>query len=187
MVYFVTQRYKSILNFPEYLYENTILMGIKDIIKEELQSLLKEGYVMEHDNFKFRQEIKNSNFYNYQNFSNDFDINLDESNIVINWRIGFWLNDQGVENFLVQGDSVEGTYHVELLNKQSDDVEQEMDKNIAEIPWNFEIYPTSLKMGNGLYIKSLNFDFETKICTVNFFDNNNQLGESKIPPQYQSK
>jgi len=174
LLFFITQRYESILEFPEYLYEITVLMEIKDIIKEELQSLLKEGYVMEHDNFKFRQELKNSSFYNYQNFSNDFDVDLHESDIVINWRIGFWLNDQGVENFLVQADSVEGTYHVELLNKQSDDIEQEMDKNIAEIPWKFQIYPTNMKTGEGLYIESLDFDFETKICTVNFFDSDNQ-------------
>lgn len=187
MVYFITQRYKSILEFQEYLYEITVLMEIKDIIKEELQSLLKEGYVMEHDNFKFRQVIKNSSFYNYHNFSNDFDVDINDCDIVINWRIGFWLNDQGVENFLVQVDSVEGNYHVELLNKQSDDIEQEMDKNIAEIPWKFEIYPTSLKMGDGLYIDSLDFNFQTKECTVSFFENDTQLEESKIPPQYQSK
>jgi hypothetical protein len=149
-------------------------MEIKDIIKEEFQKFLNEGYVMEHDNFKFRQEIKKNSFYNFQNFSNDYDVDINESDIIINWRIGFWLNDQGVENFLVQADSVEGTYHVELLNKQSDEVEQENDKNIAEIPWKFQINSTALKMGKGLYIESLDFDFETKICTVNFFDINNQ-------------
>jgi hypothetical protein len=143
-------------------------MEIKDIIKEELQNFLHEGYVMEHDNFKFKQEIKNSGFYNFQSFSNDFDVDISESQIFINWRIGFWLNDMGVENFLVQADSVEGTYHVELFNKQSDEVEQEMDKNIAEIPWKFQIDDAELRKGGGLYVQSLEFDFETKICTVDF-------------------
>lgn len=145
-------------------------MKIKNIIKEELQTILKEGYVMEHDNFKFRQVIEIINFYNFQSFSNDFDIDIKESEIAINWRIGFWLNDQGVENFLVQADSVEGTYHVEMLNKQTDEVEQEMDKNISETPWRFQVTPTTLKMGDGVYIESLDFDFQTKICTVNFFE-----------------
>ena len=168
MFYFVRQRYKRILEFIEYLYEITVLMEIKDIIKEELQSLLKEGYVMEHDNFKFRQEIKNSSFYNFQSFSNDFDVDVNESDIIINWRIGFWLNDMGVENFLVQVDSVEGTYHVEYFNKQSDEVEQEDDKNIAEIPWKFRVDEANLTLGGGLYVQSLDFDFETKICAVDF-------------------
>ena len=143
-------------------------MEIKDIIKEELQTLLKEGYVMEHDNFKFRQEVEKCSFYNYQNFSNDFDVDIHESDIAINWRIGFWLNEMGVENFLIQCDSVEGTYHVELLNKQSDEVEQEDDKNIAEIPWKFQIDDTILQKGGGLYVQDIEFDFETKICTVDF-------------------
>lgn len=146
-------------------------MEIKDIIKEELQELLKEGYVMEHDNFKFREKIEDCTFYNYQSFSNDFDVRINESDIVINWRIGFWLNEKGIDNFLVQADSVEGTYHVELLNKQSDEVEQEMDKNITEKEgeWKFEIPEMNLKKGEGMYVKSLAFDFKTKICTVNFY------------------
>jgi len=172
MVYFVTQRYESILEFPEYLYEIPILMEIKDIIKEEFQKFLNEGYVMEHDNFKFRQEIKNSGFYNYENFSNDFDVDINESDIIINWRIGFWLNDTGVENFLVQADSVEGTYKVVLLDKQTDEVSQEIDKNIAEIPWKFQILEANLKLGDTLYI-----DFKTKICAITFYDTNNSLNE----------
>ena len=145
-------------------------MKINDIIKEELQTILKEGYVMEDERFRFRQVIKNANFYNFQSFSNDFDVDVTESDIAVNWRIAFWLNDQGVENFLVQADSVEGSYHVELLNKQSDEVEQEMDKNIAEVPWKFQVNPTTLKTGDGLYIDSLDFDFQSKVCTVTFFE-----------------
>jgi len=80
----------------------------------------------------------------------------------------------GVENFLVQADSVEGTYKVVLLDKQTDEVSQEDDKNIAEIPWKFKIYDATLKLGDTLYINSLDFDFKTKICTVTFFDSDNQ-------------
>lgn len=147
-------------------------MKINDIIKEEHLKLLKEGYVMEHDNFKFNQEIKNSSFYNYDNFSNDFDVDISESAIILNWRIGFWLNDMGVENFLVQADSVEGTYNVKLLDKQTDEVSQEMDKNIGEIPWRFEITEADLKLGGTLYVESLDFDFSTKKCVVTFYANN---------------
>lgn len=149
-------------------------MEINDIIKEEFQKILKEGYVMEHDNFKFRQEVKNSSFYNYQNFSNDYDVDINESSIVISWRIGFWLNDVGIENFIVQADSVEGTYKVILLNKQTDEEEQEIDKDIAETPWKFEIPDATLRLRDTLYVDTLDFDFETKICRVTFFDSENQ-------------
>ena len=147
-------------------------MDIKNIINEEFQNILKEGYVMEHDNFKFRQQVEPAKigFYNYQNFSNDFDVDIIENNIFINWRIGFWLNDMGVENFLVQADSVEGIYKVNLLDKQTDEVSQEIEKNIAEIPWKFQIYDAKLKLRDSLYVDSLDFDFNTKICNVTFFD-----------------
>lgn len=160
--------------FQEYLYKIIELMKINNIIQEELKKFLKEGYVMEHENFKFRQEIKKSNFYNYQNFSNDYDVYINESQIFINWRIGFWLNDIGIENFIVQADSVDGIYKVNLLNKQTDELVQEIDKNIAEVQWKFQINDAVLKLNDTLYIESLDFDFKTKICVVTFIDNNNQ-------------
>lgn len=144
-------------------------MNIKNIIKEEFYNILAEGYVMEHDNFKFRQQLTNSTFWNFQSFSSDFDVDIKESDIFISWRIGFWLNDNGVESFIVKADSVEGTYKVILLNKQSNEVEQEIDKNIGDEPWKFQIPDANLKLNESLYIESLEFDFETKICSVKFY------------------
>lgn len=162
-------------------------MEINNIIKDEFKKFITEGYVMEHDNFKFRQEFTNSSFYNFKNFSNDFDVDISESDIFINWRIGFWLNNNGIENFLVRVDSVEGTYKVMLFDKQTDETSQENEKDIAEHPWKFQILDVALKLNNTLYIDSLSFDFKTKICDVTFFSSDNQIEESKIPPQYLSK
>ena len=67
-------------------------MKLKNIINEELKNLINEGYVMEHDNFKFSQKVETCSFYNYESFSTDHDIDISEYEIVINWRIGFWLN-----------------------------------------------------------------------------------------------
>jgi len=149
-------------------------MNVKEIINEEFKSFLTEGYVMEDDKLKFRQEFKNAGFQNFQSFSGDHDIDIIESDIIISWRIGFWLNQGGIEHFLVQGDSVEGTYKVELRNKQTDEVEQELDKNIAEESWKFQIYDATLVLNEYLYIESLDFDFKTKICTITFFDTLNK-------------
>lgn len=149
-------------------------MKIKNIIKEELQCLLKEGYIMEHDNFKFQQKIENPSFHNFQSFSTDHDVDVIESDIYINWRIGFSLNEMGVDSFLVQADTVQGTFKVELRDKQSDEVSQEIDKNIAETPWKFQILEANLILGSTLYIENLTFDFQTKICNVEFFNPDNQ-------------
>jgi len=145
-------------------------MEIKNIIKEELHTLLKEGYVMEHDNFKFQQKIENPVFNNFQSFSGDHDVDVLESDIYVNWRIGFVLDERGVEKFKAQVDSVEGTYKVELRDKQSDEVSQELDKNIAENNWRFQILDANLILGGFLYIENLTFDFATQICNVEFFD-----------------
>jgi hypothetical protein len=149
-------------------------MKINNIIREEIGNFLNESFVLQDDNFKFRQEIKNSSFYNFESFSNDFDVDVNESDLFINWHIGFWLNDFGVENFFVEIDGVDGTYKVVLLNKQSDEVEQENDKNIAEFPWKFKVTEANLRLGKTLYVDTLDFDFKTKICTVTFFDEENQ-------------
>ena len=168
MFSFVTQRYKSISEFPEYLYEIAVFMKIKDIIREEYQELLKEGYVMEHDNFKFKQKVENPSFFNYQAFSNDYDVDISESEIYMSWRIGFWLNEMGIENFLIQVDGVEGTYNVKLYDKRTDEEAQNTDRDIAEIPWRFNVSEASLQKGGGLYIQDATFDFETKNCDVDF-------------------
>jgi hypothetical protein len=149
-------------------------MKINNIVNEEYVKLLKEAYSFENDNLQFRQEIKNSSFYNYEAFSNDFDVDVNESDIFINWRISFWLNDYGVENFVVEVDNVIGTYKMVLLNKQSDEVEQENEKDIAEFPWKFKIEDAVLRLGKTLYVQSLDFDFKTKVCKVTFFDEENQ-------------
>jgi hypothetical protein len=149
-------------------------MKINEIVQQEYVKLLKESYSMEHENFKFRQEIKNSSFYNFESFSNDFDVDINESDIFITWHIAFWLNDMGIENFIVEADSVEGTYKLGFLNKQSDELEQEADKNIAEFQWKFIVDEANLHLGKTLYVDTLDFDFKTKVCRVTFFDEDNR-------------
>jgi len=37
--------------------------NLQKLISEELNGLINESYIMEHENFKFRQEIKNSSSF----------------------------------------------------------------------------------------------------------------------------
>lgn len=138
------------------------------LINEEVTNYLNEGYVFEGDNFKFQQRVNNSMFYNYEGFSTDYDLNIMESDIMVNWHIVFWLNEYGIENFNIIVDNVEGTYKIQYLNKQTDVQEQEVDKNISEIKWKFVVGNVSLELGNGLYITGLTFDFKTNTCDVEF-------------------
>jgi len=137
---------------------------IHSIIKEEAQKLLNENYVMEHDNFKFKQKVKTISFNNSDSFLKDSNIDTNKSNITINWRVIFWLNESGIENFIIAIDNVEGTYHINQKNNK------QTDNNIAEIKWKFETNDVNLKTGNTLYVNSLDFDFNTKVCLVTFDD-----------------
>ena len=132
---------------------------INKILNEEIVKYLNESYVLENENLNFRQEIKTSSFFNYDGFSDDFDTDILESDIFINWHVTFRLNDLGIENFIVEIDSVDGVYRLSLLNKQSDEMEQQNDKDISEIPWKFIIDDATLYLGKTLYVESMNFDF----------------------------
>jgi hypothetical protein len=143
-------------------------MKLNEIIQEEMVNVLNEAYSMEHENFRFRQRVRDSWFNNYEGFSNDYDTDITESDIIVNWHIIFWLNDFGVENFVINVDSVEGIYRVQLLNKQTDMTEQEVDKDISEIDWKFEVGDAALQLNGSLYVTGLNFDFKTNVCRVQF-------------------
>jgi hypothetical protein len=143
---------------------------VKNIIDEVVENFIFESISMEHENFKFRQNIKNSSFYNYSSFSQDFDVDINESSVFVNWHIAFWLNDLGIENFIVVIDSVDGQYRLDLLDKQTDELTQQTDKDIAGTEWKFEVDDANLHMNDSLYIDMLDFDFKTNTCRVTFFD-----------------
>jgi hypothetical protein len=140
-------------------------MKINSIINEELHNIINEGYVFKDDRFKFKQTI-NADFYNYNSFSSDYDTEISPTPIVINWRVNFWLNQQGIENFSVEIESVEGFYTLMFLDKQTDKSAQETEKNIAEIEWKFQVNKPTIEYGGGLYVSAVDFDFSNKICRV---------------------
>jgi hypothetical protein len=57
-----------------------------------------------------------------------------------------------------------------MNNKQTDVLEQQTDKDIAEIQWKFIIKDAVLRMNEQLYVESLEFDFATNSCKVYFYD-----------------
>jgi hypothetical protein len=139
------------------------LMKIINIINEEIFSHNERQPV-----FRFTDNVENPSFFKFQAYSNDYDVDITESNINVTWRTGFWLNDNGIENFIIDIESVQGSYHVELRDKQSDELTQENDRDINEVPWKFHIIDAPLEKDKSLYVTDLSFDFETKVCTVSF-------------------
>lgn len=146
------------------------IIQLDEILNEEINNYLNEGYVFENENFKFKNKIERPSFYNYSTFSNDYDVDVSESDIYVNWQVGFWLNNFGIENLIINIINVEGTYNVKLYDKQSDELAQESDKNINEIQWQFVTENAILREGKTLYVESADFDFNTKECIISFYE-----------------
>lgn len=143
-------------------------MKFNDIINEEIQGLLNEAYVMSDDRFQFNVTLTGSTFYNYESFTTEFDSDIIQSDIVVTWKVSFWLNQMGIENLIIDVEKVEGTYTLQLFDKHTDERKQETQKNIQEIDWKFVIEEASLIKGSSLYISELEFDFKTNTCSVKF-------------------
>ena len=143
-------------------------MNIDNIVNEEISKFLNESYIMTDDRFKFAQRINNSTFYNYESFTTEFDTDIVESDIVVNWTASFWLNQMGFENFIIDVTGVQGTFNLQMFDKHTDELKQDTPKNIQEYEWKFVINDATLEKGGALYISTLDFDFANKTCTVSF-------------------
>lgn len=141
---------------------------MKNLIKEELNKILNENRVYSDENLVFEEQITNVNYNNYESFSSEYDSEITESNILIKWKIGFWLNKYGIENFIINIENIEGFFTLSLQDKQSDESMQKTQKNINDFNWNFKIENASLNKGNSLYVSEISFDFKDQICTVSF-------------------
>lgn len=143
------------------------MSNINKFINEEIKKL-DESYVYADDSLQFVANVQNSTFHNFKKFTNDFDVLINESNINVKWNIKFWLNQYGVENFIIEADSVEGYYNLEKYDKISDESKGVDKKDINEVNWSFQNNQADLSAGGSLYVRSLSFDFDTSTCTVNF-------------------
>ena len=140
---------------------------MENLINEEIINLM-EGRVYSDENFTFKQRLNNSSFFNYQSFTTEYDVDIKESDVLINWKLSFWLNDMGVENLIIDIQSVEGMFHIEMYDLQTDELVQENQKNIQDFDWKFVVDDAVLMKGGSLYVTDLNFDFKTNICSVSF-------------------
>lgn len=140
---------------------------INQIINEEI-SILNENISFEPEQLLFNQKITNVLFYNFDNLYDNYDEDVVNSNIDIQWRLGFDIQESGVKNTIPYIVGVYGNYDIELRDIHSDELIQRISKNISEIKWNFEIENFILSPDKSTYVKNLTFDMKSKICEVEF-------------------
>ena len=137
------------------------------IIKEEVQHFLNEATLINDNNLKFVQAV-NAEFHNFEPFTTEYDTDIITTKINVYWSLAFLANNDGVQKFNVEIERVEGMYNLQFFDKQTDELMQEAPKNIADTPWRFQVSEAVLKLGGGLYVMELDFDFKNNICEVIF-------------------
>ena len=146
-------------------------LSMNDIIKEEVQNFVEEKprIATSNNDFQFVQQVPNVSFYNYSTFSNDFDVDVKESNIVLTWQIVFVVDSKGIMKFIIEGQKVEGPYRIELYDQHTYELKQQTQKNIQDDQWKFILEDNVVIVPNNpLTVKDLEFDFKNKICKLSF-------------------
>lgn len=143
---------------------------ITKMIQEELNSMVNKPSTISDDRFKFKQRLNNSFFVNYDNFTSEFDSEITQSDIIVSWTVSFWVNQTGIQNFIIDVEDVMGTFILQLYDLHTDELKQETPKNIQDYQWKYVIEDTNLPKDGGLAINDLTFDFQNKTCTVTFIN-----------------
>lgn len=107
-------------------------------------------------------------FLNYKTFTTQYDTDIINYDIIVNWSAYFKLNQAGFENFIIDVEGVKGLFTVEMRDLHSDEVVSEEEKNIEDFDWKYIVDDANLTKGSSLYIHHLTFDFKQKSCTVVF-------------------
>ena len=152
--------------------------NVQNVVNEEIQRFLNEDITGDNDDFRFTNELRMLdpmkegmpvNFYNYSSFSADYDIDVLDAYVIVTWKVGFEANSNGIKNFFINVEKVDGQYRVEMRDKQSDEVVQTTDKNIADTQWKFEVDDdTFMKVNGGLFVEEISFDFANNQCVLVF-------------------
>jgi hypothetical protein len=145
-------------------------ISMNDIIKEEVQKFAGErSRIVTGDDFHFVQQVPKVFFYNYSSFSTEYDVDVRESNIAVTWQVSFWVNSQGIQKFIIEGQKVEGPYTIELYDQHSFELKQQVQKNIQDNQWKFIVQDdVVLELGKPLKVKDLEFDFKDNVCKLTF-------------------
>ena len=140
------------------------------LINEEFRKLLLE-YFDSGNRFTFKQSfegIDQLSFYNYHAFSDEYDSEVINGVITVNWSLTVNLKEWGVKGFDINVSEIEGIFTLNLLDKQTDEIIQQSEKNINDFNWKFIVNKDDVTLDGSVFISELIFDFKSQTCTVEF-------------------
>lgn len=143
---------------------------LKNKIKSEVLNYINEESSFNGNKMDFSQTIESKNifFTNYNSFSKDYDSDILQKNIFVNWELRLNIKEYGIDGFSIDITKLNGGFTVQLYDKQTDELVNEIEKNINDIDWFFEVNADEYIFGERLYIKELEFDVNNKNCIVSF-------------------
>ena len=128
---------------------------------------INESTIINDNKFKFFEDKMDVIFLNHEFTSQEYDVDINNNNISVEWDVNFCINNNVIENILININEISGTYDVLLIDKETGDTIKNINKNINEIEWKFNVDYDGLFKNKSLYINTLVFDFKEKTCTVN--------------------
>lgn len=143
---------------------------MKKLINEEIKKFINENYGS-GNKFSFSQTlqgIEQLSFFNYDSFTDEYDVDIIDGVVTVKWNLIVDVRGWGVKGITIDVSEVEGTYLLNLLDKQTDEVIQETEKNIAEVDWKFVVDNFVTTIESPIYAKQMTFDFKANTCTVDF-------------------
>ena len=143
------------------------MKSLLSIINEEIAQLQSRKYT--NDNFIFNTNIIDSDFRNYPELSKEYEIDITESNIMVNWTVYFSLSQSGIDNLNVVINDIKGFYIPIQIDNHTQETTDLGKKEIIFREWDI-IYLQDIVLSNSipLSIKTLEFDFQSKKCVVRF-------------------
>lgn len=142
----------------------------KNKIKNEVINYIKENTNI--DNNSYFSDVVGSNdieYNNYGSFSSDYDSKLYPKEISVSWEINInQTNNPTNRQLTISIARLEGFFVIGLYDKQAQTLVSNNLKDINDIRWFFDVNTRNYKFGEPLFIKSLNFDVDSKVCEVVF-------------------
>ena len=98
---------------------------------------------------------------------NEVDTGLPKFNV--KWYVNPTIKDWGIKDIDIVIDGIFGVTYINLLDKNTHDiVEEDVEIDISNWKWAYDVNNNTEKFGNSLYPTSIDLDFNTMVCTVTF-------------------
>ena len=142
---------------------------MRNKIKNEVIRYVSENTTQNNPYFVDVVSRGDIEFYNYNSFSSDYYISIDSRDLTVSWGINIGQSNNPENRILlISIAKLEGVFIMYRLDKHSGSSRGAVAKDINDVEWNFTVDTSNYNFGSPLYIKSIEFDVDPKVCYIKF-------------------